>query len=66
DIPILLVGAKSDLSESREVSNEEGMQYAKENNIVGFVETSSKTGKNVEIAFETITKLMLERVLNQS
>ncbi|MHA1680233.1 MAG: Rab family GTPase [Promethearchaeota archaeon] len=63
DIPILLVGAKSDLNESRQVSSEDGMQVARDHGLAGFVETSSKTGKNVEIAFKTISKLMLRRLL---
>ncbi|MFX0099558.1 MAG: Rab family GTPase [Candidatus Hodarchaeota archaeon] len=61
-IPIMLVGAKSDLEEYREVSKDEGISVAKENELVGFVETSSKTGENVEVTFETIAKLMFEAV----
>ena len=64
-IPILLVGAKSDLEEHRAVSKGEGIDVAKGNDLVGFVETSSKTGENVEISFETIAKLMFEALKNK-
>jgi small GTP-binding protein len=63
-IPILLVGAKADLDDMREVPPEVGMEWAKDHDLAGFVETSSKTGQNVEICFETISKLMLSRLFS--
>lgn len=62
-IPILLVAAKADLEEQRAVSREAGMDWAQQQGMIGFVETSSKTGLNVETTFETITKLMLQGTL---
>ncbi|MHA1370082.1 MAG: Rab family GTPase [Promethearchaeota archaeon] len=62
-LPMLLVAAKSDLEEFRQVSREEGVEIARSNNFDGFVETSSKTGLNVNLTFEAITKLMLSSVL---
>lgn len=64
-IPIMLVGAKADLEDDREVPKERGIKVAKEKDLIGFVETSSKTGLNVEETFETIAKLMFERLRNQ-
>ena len=47
------------------IYKEEGIEVAKDNDLVGFVETSSKTGENVEISFETIAKLMFEALKNK-
>ncbi len=57
--PIIVVGGKADLAENREVSAEEGIKIAKSRNVDGFIETSSKTGENVEKTFEALTRLML-------
>ena len=57
--PIIVVGGKADLVESREVSSAEGIKIAKSRNVNGFIETSSKTGENVEKTFEALTRLML-------
>ena len=44
---ILLVGNKSDLKFEREVSTEEGQEFADKHNLI-FYETSAKTAHNVE------------------
>ena len=49
---IILVGNKNDLENERQVSYEEGLEFAKNNNIV-FFETSAKTGKNISELFQT-------------
>ena len=51
--PIIIVGNKCDLDESRQVTYEEGQQYAKK---LGyhFYETSAKTGENLKEAFDDI------------
>ncbi|GAG56433.1 unnamed protein product [marine sediment metagenome] len=61
DIPIILVGAKAHLEEFRAVSREEGILAAKKYNLSGFIEVSSKTGHNVEKAFELIKAKLLEK-----
>jgi len=58
--PILVVGGKADLVNDREVSSEEGINIAKSRGVDGFIECSSKSGINVDITFEAITKLMLQ------
>ena len=46
-----LVGNKSDLENKREVSVEEGKEFAKNHNLI-FMETSAKTNNNVQKLFE--------------
>jgi len=52
-----------DLASQREVSYEEAANFAKEQNLV-YMETSAKTGQNVEDAFLTTAKKILEKVQN--
>jgi small GTP-binding protein len=52
-VVILLIGNKSDLSNLRQVSTEEGQVFAQSNEIE-FIETSALNGKNVNMAFETL------------
>jgi len=50
NITIMLIGNKSDSENKRQVSKEEGEEFARKNNLT-FVETSAKTSDNVEHAF---------------
>ena len=61
DIPIMLIGSKVDLKEFRAVTREEGILAAKKYNLSTFIELSSKTGENVEKAFDVITETLFER-----
>jgi small GTP-binding protein len=61
DIPIMLIGSKVDLKEFRAVSRDEGILAAKKYNLSSFIELSSKTGQNVEKAFDVITETLFER-----
>ena len=56
NIPILLVGTEAHLEEKRAVTREQGFQTAREYNLSGFIEVSSKTGQNVEHLFETMAE----------
>eukprot|EP00826_Nyctotherus_ovalis_P038852 TRINITY_DN3672_c0_g1_i5.p1 TRINITY_DN3672_c0_g1~~TRINITY_DN3672_c0_g1_i5.p1 ORF type:complete len:179 (-),score=37.09 TRINITY_DN3672_c0_g1_i5:288-824(-) len=50
---ILMIGNKCDLTNLREVQQDEAIEFAKENGI-GFIETSALDMTNVEAAFENI------------
>uniref|UniRef100_A0A915M8R7 Ras-related protein Rab-6B n=2 Tax=Meloidogyne TaxID=189290 RepID=A0A915M8R7_MELJA len=57
DVIIMLVGNKTDLTEKRQVSTEEGEQKAKELNVM-FIETSAKAGYNVKHLFRRIASAL--------
>jgi len=57
EIPLLLVGNKSDLTDQRAISMKEINQFAKDFNLY-YVETSAKTGNRVNDCFYVLTCLM--------
>ncbi|MFW9988074.1 MAG: Rab family GTPase, partial [Candidatus Odinarchaeota archaeon] len=48
EVPILLVGGKSDLKDQISISQEEANRTAQRYNLFEYIECSSKTGENVE------------------
>jgi small GTP-binding protein len=58
-IPIIMVGSKLDLDYKRAVSRDEANQLAEENDLLGYIECSSKDGQNVEDVFMEIGRLMM-------
>ncbi|MFW9846867.1 MAG: GTP-binding protein [Candidatus Thorarchaeota archaeon] len=58
-IPLVVVANKVDLADSRVIKTKEGEQYAKENNFL-YVESSALTGENVEEAYATLCRVMIE------
>ena len=60
NIPILMVGGKIDLEEKRSVPKEDAKRLMQRNELAGYFECSSKTGENVELIFETITRMMMK------
>ncbi|XP_071330189.1 ras-related protein Rab-37-like isoform X1 [Trachinotus anak] len=64
DVVIMLLGNKSDMAAERVVKTEEGEKLAKEYG-VPFMETSAKTGVNVELAFLAIAKELKHRATQQ-
>jgi len=60
-LPIIMVGGKLDLQYKRAVSTKEAFEMAKSHNLYGFVECSSKDGRNVEEIFYEMARLMLHR-----
>jgi GTPase SAR1 family protein len=61
NISRIMVGNKSDMEDSRQVSTEEGKELAEHYN-VRFLETSAKDCKNVEEAFTIMTREIKSRV----
>jgi GTPase SAR1 family protein len=59
-IPMILVGNKTDLEEQREVTKERANALAQKFKCE-YVETSAKSGSNVEVVFKSVTKLVLEK-----
>ena len=58
---LVLVGNKIDLESERQISYEEGDDFAQKNNMY-FFETSAKTGKNIENLFLKSVKTINERI----
>ncbi|MGB6977520.1 MAG: GTP-binding protein [Gammaproteobacteria bacterium] len=63
-VKIILVGTKCDALSKRVVETEEVKEFISESkfNIEAYIETSSKTGEHVQLAFETAIRLELDRV----
>mmetsp|Transcript_16766 Transcript_16766/g.32645 ORF Transcript_16766/g.32645 Transcript_16766/m.32645 type:complete len:228 (-) Transcript_16766:225-908(-) len=53
DVVIMLVGNKSDKTEERQVSTDEGEEHAKQENVL-FIETSAKLGYNIKTLFRKL------------
>jgi small GTP-binding protein len=64
DIIIMLIGNKVDKSQ-RVVSREAGERLARDFQI-SFLETSAKTGQNVELAFMATAQALLDKTLNET
>ncbi len=60
DIFLILVGNKIDLEDSRVVSTAEGMTIAKDFG-VSYIETSAKTGENINDAFKMLALQLIHR-----
>ncbi|MFX1274281.1 MAG: Rab family GTPase [Promethearchaeota archaeon] len=58
--PIIMVGTKIDLEDKREVESDEVIELAKKKKLLGYIECSSKTGENVQVIMEAITKIMMK------
>uniref|UniRef100_A0A8D0GZW3 RAB37, member RAS onco family n=1 Tax=Sphenodon punctatus TaxID=8508 RepID=A0A8D0GZW3_SPHPU len=64
DVVIMLLGNKADVSSERVIRTEDGESLAREYR-VPFMETSAKTGMNVELAFRAIAKELKQRAVEQ-
>ncbi|KAL6864423.1 secretion-related small GTPase [Trichoderma novae-zelandiae] len=66
DIVIVLVGNKADLTQQednkREVTREEAEEWARRNGILEYVETSAKSGENVEKAFMRVAERIYQNI----
>ena len=57
----ILVGNKLDLSGNRVVSEEEGKEIVKKENLDCFLEVSAKTGENIELLFFEAAKILYKK-----
>ncbi|XP_054620990.1 ras-related protein Rab-25 isoform X2 [Dunckerocampus dactyliophorus] len=64
DVVIMLLGNKADSSHGRVVKREEGEKLAKEFG-VPFMETSARSGLNVELAFTAVAKELKHRTMKE-
>ncbi|CAI6098615.1 unnamed protein product [Clonostachys chloroleuca] len=66
DIVVILVGNKADLARQekneREVTREEAEEWAKRNGVMEYVETSAKSGENVEKAFMRVAERIYQNI----
>ncbi|KAH9594220.1 Ras- protein Rab-6B, variant 3 [Schistosoma haematobium] len=60
DVIIILVGNKTDLSDKRKVTTEEGEHLAKKLEVM-FIETSAKAGYNVKVLFRRIATELVDQ-----
>ncbi len=61
-LPIMLVGAKQDLSEIRSVEADYARNVGKSNGIFEYIECSAKSGYNVQQIFEKLTRRMMMNI----
>lgn len=61
DVVIMLIGNKADIQQDRQVRFEDGERLAREYG-VAFMETSAKTGSNVELAFMAVARELKQRM----
>jgi len=59
-LPCLLLGGKLDLLESQPFDEEKALSMQKEINCTHFLKVSSKTGENVNLAFELLVREILK------
>lgn len=57
-----LVGNKTDLVDERVVKHEEAERAAKENKLLFYIETSAKSGSNIQLLFKRLAQLILDRM----
>lgn len=60
NLPILFLGSKADLVDDINLSKDYIMSYKERFNLYDYLEVSSKTGQNVESAFESVTRKILK------
>ncbi|KAG6032112.1 hypothetical protein E4U41_007315 [Claviceps citrina] len=67
DIVVVLVGNKADLTHDqddnrREVTRQEAEEWARRNGVMEYVETSAKSGENVENAFMRVAERIYQNI----
>lgn len=60
EIPILLLGTKCDLADVREVSEKEIQKFVKERQLIGYFETSAKSGINIDNSVKFLVQYIFD------
>ncbi|MHA1988446.1 MAG: Rab family GTPase [Promethearchaeota archaeon] len=61
NIPLILVGNKIDLERERICTKEEALNIMKSYNFVKYIESSAKTGENIQLVFESLVLEILKK-----
>jgi small GTP-binding protein len=61
NLPVMFLGTKNDLAEEIMINDEYAESIKEQFNLFEFLRISSKTGENVQEAFELLTKRILDR-----
>lgn len=61
NLPILFLGTKHDLSNDIMVTNDYALEFKEAFNLFDYLKVSSKSGENVQKAFNLLTKRILDR-----
>ena len=62
DIPIIFLGTKSDLTESITVDDDFALKFPKKYDFFKYLKVSSKTGENVNLAFDLLAKEIIKNL----
>lgn len=62
EVPIIVVGNKSDLRDHREVTQDQAKAWCEQNCISQYLETSALDNSNVEVAFLMLINAMVEQI----
>ena len=61
ELPILLLGTKSDLADVREVYTEDIDKFVQDYNLIGYFETSSKSGENIDESVQFLIQYIFDQ-----
>lgn len=60
-VPIALLGNKSDLLRERKISRQQALEIVKSRGLSEYFEVSCKTGRNIENAFKTLARMLVRK-----
>jgi hypothetical protein len=61
-LPILFLGSKSDLIQEICIKDDYIKDFKEKFNLYDYLPISSKTGENIQLSFESLTKEILKRI----
>lgn len=66
NIPMILIGNTDDLIHPPKISKETGLDFVRTEQLNGYFECNIITGKNVENAFESLTRMIIKKFENRN